>query len=509
MIKMNVKKKYLIPILLVCLTAGQIVSINADAYTPHLQVTTTNTTLTAGSKGNISINLYNGGDYDVTEIEALLSSTTPGVSIISGSQKVINIIERSKSADYEVLIMVDQNVVIGAYPLIMTLSYLRAGRGIVTVTIPLSIIVEKPSLPAIKITSSKSKLIPGTESTVTLTVENVVIYNVTNIDITLSSASPLLTITSQINYYIANLKQGGSVSFDVKVKSLENTPIGAYVVTAQVWYTNDSDVENRQTVSIPLEVTTSAVTKSPVITITNLNPRTVVPGEKFSIDLKAVCADASISNAKAVLTPDAKGLISPVNPTTVSLGDLTVGGSTEFSYMLLLSGSATAGDIPLTVSIKYVDSKGVQGTAIETITVPVENLVQFSLMQDQGIVAKRGSTQTLEADLLLIGTGRVMFTQIQVLAEPPVIQVAGSTEYIGAIDPDSPVPFTLKFAVSNSSVTGDYNLTLRITYLNSRNIRQNATISVPLSVTSNTTNVNPPVSDGGIWGWIKRLFGLQ
>jgi hypothetical protein len=258
-----------------------------------------------------------------------------------------------------------------------------------------------------------------------------------------------------------------------------------------------------------LEVTTSAVTKSPVITITNLNPRTVVPGEKFSIDLKAVCADASISNAKAVLTPDAKGLISPVNPTTVSLGDLAVGGSTEFSYILLLSGSATAVDIPLTVSIKYVDSKGVQGIAIETITVPVENLVQFSLMQDQRIIAERGSTQTLEADLLLIGTGRVEFTQIQALPESPVIQIAGSTEYIGAIDPDSPVPFTLKFAVSNSSVTGDYNLKLRITYLNSKNIQQNATISVPLSVTTNTTIVNPPVSDGGIWGWIKRLFGLQ
>jgi len=508
-IKMNVKKQYLIPILLVCLTAGQIVSINADNYTPHLQVTTTNTTLAAGSKGNININLYNGGDYDVTEIEALLSSTTPGVSIINGSQKVINIIERSKSADYAVLILVDQNVVIGAYPLIMTLSYLRAGRGIVTVTIPLSIIVEKPSLPAIKITASESKLTPGTESIVKLTVENAAIYNVTNIDVTLSPASPLLTITSQINYYMARLKHGESVSFDVNVKSLENTPIGAYVVTAQVWYTNDSDVENRQTISVPLEITTSAVTKSPVITITNLNPRTIVPGEKFSIDLKAVCADASISNAKAVLTPDAKGLISPVNPTTISLGDLAAGGSTEFSYVLLLSGSATAADIPLIVSIKYVDSKGVQGVAVETITVPVENLVQFSLMQDQVIVAARGSTQTLEADLLLIGTGRVEFTQIQALQESPVILVPGSTEYIGAIDPDSPVPFTLKFAVSNSSAIGDYSLKLRITYLNSRNIQQNATIRVPLSVTPNTTIVSPPVSDGGIWGWIKRLFGLQ
>jgi hypothetical protein len=51
---MNVKKKYLLPILLVCLTAGQIVSIYAEAYTSHLQVTATNTSLAAGSKSNIN-----------------------------------------------------------------------------------------------------------------------------------------------------------------------------------------------------------------------------------------------------------------------------------------------------------------------------------------------------------------------------------------------------------------------------------------------------------------------
>jgi hypothetical protein len=124
-------------------------------------------------------------------------------------------------------------------------------------------------------------------------------------------------------------------------------------------------------------------------------------------------------------------------------------------------------------------------------------------------MAERGSTLTLEADLLLVGTGRVEFTRIQVLPEGPVKQVAGSTEYIGAIDPDSPVPFTLKYAISNSSTTGDYNLKLRITYLDSRNNQQNATINLPLTVTNPSTVIPTTTNDGGIWGWIRRLFGLQ
>ncbi len=198
-----------------------------------------------------------------------------------------------------------------------------------------------------------------------------------------------------------------------------------------------------------------------------------------------------------------------MNPTTVSLGDLSIGGNAKFTYVLLLSGAATAGDIPLTVSVKYMDAKGVQGVATETITIPVENLVQFSLMEDLAITAERGSTQTLEADLLLVGTGKVEFTRIQVLPDSHVNQIAGSTEYIGAIDPDSPVPFTLKYGVSNSSSAGDYSLRLRITYLDSRNTQQNATSKRPSHRHEPVLGHTTPSSDGGIWGWLRRLFGLQ
>jgi hypothetical protein len=502
-------RRFLIPILLVCLTASQIATTHADDYIPYLQVTTKNTTLAAGSKGSISITFYNGGNFDVTEIEALLTSTTPGVSILDGSQYVNNKISSGTSATYTPNIIVDQSIGVGAYLLTMTLSYLRAGRGIVTESIPITIVVNQPSLPAVRITTSESIITPGAETVVTLTVENMGNTSIKDVDITLTAASPLLTLTDQINNYFTELKAGTSTSYDVKIKALENIPIGAYSLTAQVWYINDSGVEAKQTISIPLEVTTTVQTKSPVITIANLNPSRVIPGEQFSIDLQASCSDAAVYNVKAVLSPDVTSLISPLNPTTVSLGDLPIGGNAKFTYILLLSGAATAGDIPLTVTVKYIDSKGVQGVATETITIPVENLVQFSLMEDLVITAQRGSNQSLEADLLLVGTGKVEFTRIQVLPDIHVNQIAGSTQYIGAIDPDSPVPFTLKYAVNSNSTTGDYSLKLRITYLDSRNTQQNSTISVPLTITNPSTVIQTPSSNGGIWGWLKRLFGLQ
>jgi len=195
--------------------------------------------------------------------------------------------------------------------------------------------------------------------------------------------------------------------------------------------------------------------------------------------------------------------------TTVSLGDISAGGDVKFSYDLLMSGSASAGDIPLIVSVKYVDAKGVQGTMTETVTIPVENLVKFSLMKDAVVSAEKGKTTTFEADLLLIGTGKIEFSSISVVPEGPVEKVTGSTEYIGAVDPDSPVPFTLLFKVRDNATVGSYDLKLKISYLDSRNIVQNRTISVPLQVVNPVVTTSTTTNDGGVWGWLRRLFGLQ
>jgi hypothetical protein len=192
----------------------------------------------------------------------------------------------------------------------------------------------------------------------------------------------------------------------------------------------------------------------------------------------------------------------------VSLGDFSGGGHKDLSYTLLLSGSASARDIPLTVSVKYLDSKGVSGTATEIITIPVENLVEFSLLEDTTVVAEKGKTTTFEGDILLVGTGKVEFASVEIVPSGPVQNVTGSTEYMGAIDPDSPSPFTLKFKISNNTANGDYKMTLKITYLNTRNIEETKTISVPLQVV-NATTTTTIANDEGIWGWIKRLFGIQ
>lgn len=506
---MNVKKNTLIALLLTCLMAGSIISAYADDFRPHLQMTTANTSFAAGSKGSISITLRNDGNFDATEVEAILSSTTAGVTPLSGAQKVLNKVGTGQSVTYKVDIIVDQSVATGAYVLTLTMNYLRGGFGIVTVSVPISIVVNQPSLPSMKITAFNSKIIPGSVNEINLTAQNIAATNISDIDITLSSATSLVSIGDSVNHHLTALNAGDSVSFNTSVVVLENTPIGAYALTAQVWYVNSYGVTMKQTIIIPLEVTEIAVTRSPVVTVKNLAPRMVLPGEAFSISLEASCAGAPVYNARAVLSQDVSGLVSPMTQTTVSLGDISAGGNARFSFDLLMSGTASARDIPLTVSIKYVDAKGVPGTATEVVTIPVEEIVDFGLMQNATVTAEKGKTTTFEADLLLVGTGRVEFTKIEVQPEGPIVSVSGSAEYIGAVDPDSPVPFTLKFAVANNTANGANTLKLKVSYLDNRNVPQSQTVSVRLNVVDPVATAPTQANDGGIWGWLRRIFGLQ
>ena len=103
------------------------------------------------------------------------------------------------------------------------------------------------------------------------------------------------------------------------------------------------------------------------------------------------------------------------------------------------------------------------------MTILIEDIINFGFLEDLAITAEKGKEKTLESDILLFGTGSVEFARIDVVPSDSFSRVTGSTEYIGAIDPDSPVPFSLKFGVNEDTQLGDHNLKIRVSYTDNRN----------------------------------------
>ena len=111
---MNTRKRTQPIIILLALvimaSSASLSLVKADS----LQVTTTNQYLTAGKENEININIKNIGDRSVVGVQAVLSSATPGISILEGSQRVYTVIDEGKTKSYSSTLYVDKSLPLGS-----------------------------------------------------------------------------------------------------------------------------------------------------------------------------------------------------------------------------------------------------------------------------------------------------------------------------------------------------------------------------------------------------------
>jgi hypothetical protein len=146
---------------------------------------------------------------------------------------------------------------------------------------------------------------------------------------------------------------------------------------------------------------------------------------------------------------------------------------------------------------------------VESVTLSIRGLVEFRLINEDQVRVGRGETKEFEADLLLIGTESVQFVSLEIVEDSIFEYVKDSEEYIGSVDPDSPIPFDLMLKASNNAELGDYTLTLKITYTDDLNQEHETTLSLQADVIEPTADLNVSQgSTGGFWVWLRRLLGL-
>jgi len=135
-------------------------------------------------------------------------------------------------------------------------------------------------------------------------------------------------------------------------------------------------------------------------------------------------------------------------------------------------------------------------------------------MDPPNVIVEPGETVTIEADLLLIGTESADFVQIEIakdMSESPFLTTSESYEYIGRVDPDSPVPFDLQFTVKSDATTGDYTLPLVVTYWDEYNQERQVTIELPVMIEEKAIEK----TEAGltfwnfIWVILRILFGMR
>lgn len=481
------------------------------ANLPILEVSATDIYMMAGQENSFTVRLENTGEMNVLDVEALLSSNVPGISILSEAHKVYNEIYDETTVKYSPVVYVDSEMPLGPYTLTLKVIYRRWGfTQDSSVTVPVVLIVNQGYVPKLKYSGVQGdvKAKSGTETTVEYLFSNNWDETLHDLQFTLSSTDGYTSVVEGVDYEFMSLSPGESLMVSPTLSVLEGAPLGAYTVSCAATFRDGDGDQFFQQYMLPLNVDQASITRNTILTLKEMEIEggVVQPGALFQMRLDVACEGSDAYEVLSTVVLGASG-ISPVSPTTINLGDVAAGEVATSTYTLLADGDLDAGQYPITVTTTYTDSKGARRVLTETLTVLVDELLEFELL-DNELAVYPGETGELEADLLLLGTDSVQFVSLELVESAAFKQTQGSTEYIGAIDPDSPIPFDVDFTVPPDVEPGLHEMKLRISYRDHLNREKEEYVDTMVIVEE---GANPAIEDdteqGGLFGWLRRLFG--
>jgi len=508
---MKTKQSITLALILTLAVVSQIGMVSASD-SAILEVSTSDVYMVAGQNNMFTMTLKNTGDTGLYDLEVFLTSSQSGITVLSEAHKVYPEIEKGKTRTYTPTLYIDPDVELGAYSITLTAYYIRPGLETRTsITVPVTIVVDEGYIPKVKFTPNLEdlKVKSGAMNDVRLVFTNNWDEELVDVEFTLSSSSDNIAIIDDLSLEIDSLEPGEQAVITPTISVIEGTTLSVYSVTATASYRDNDGNRYYQTYSVPINVASASAVRSTILTIDSmqLEEESVLPGDIFTVKITVACNGADAYDLLSSISFASTSPISPISPSIVNIGDLVAGETATVEYSLLASGSISAGQYPMTSTISYTNNRGLEKTLTETMTILVDGLIDFEFLDVPSEIASAGETKELEADLLLIGTESVEFVSIGVVEDDVVKRVSGSDEYIGAVDPDSPIPFDINYKVDPDAPEGEHELKLSVKYRDHLNREHEEQIGLDISIGEQIDDTPEP-QDGGFWVWIRRLLGL-
>src|SRR3990170_8824952 len=258
---------------------------------------------------------------------------------------------------------------------------------------------------------------------------------------------------------------------------------GLYSLSASTTYRDGNGTNYVDNFLLSLNVDSVEVKQTEIILKkATIRPGVINPGSSINLDLELACLGAGASGVRATVSFDVGSPLSTTTATIAAVGNLEPGLSGLASFGIRIGGEAGSGSYPIRIAISYYDSLGIPKTSVETVAVLVNGIYDFRLINIEELTAERGSTVKLAGDLLLIGTESVRFAQINALRDSSFELTSASSSYIGAIDPDSPIPIDIEVRVSSNASLGAHAVKLNVTYYDPFNNVQATEVELPVTV---------------------------
>ncbi|MFQ5761778.1 MAG: COG1361 S-layer family protein [Candidatus Bathyarchaeia archaeon] len=350
----------------------------------------------------------------------------------------------------------------------------------------------------LEVTAGKSHMDQGSTGAYPISIKNAGTGDIRDLELTLTmpqtststtgltasqSTRALTLLGSESFWHFDVLPAGKTVTVSSSIATSE-TSAGNYVLTLTLTYLDPLGKSKTETRTLGLSVKPRVVSSLVGLTIQEVSADIIRQGTTFNIEGAVQNLGDSIAQAVSirVITPQS---FSSLSPTTVGVGDLTPGESKKVHFTMMVSPSASTGVIhQLDFSITYSDYKGDSQSSTASMGIPIHGSIEL-ITYEVGVspisVAPGGEFE-VALTLLNKGTVPAFFTNVSLTTPGPFIMLPESTDYLGQVDPDAPVPTSLVAKVDPSTQPGDYPLRVEITFKDEFHILQTESIEMQITV---------------------------
>lgn len=462
-------------------------------HQPLLEVEVSGYSLTAGDENEIGISITNVGEETAYDVKASLTvpQTVSGIAVIDESYRIFDLIEEGETKRMHPVLYVASGCPLGAYSLTFKLEYYDAfGDRTYVDSIQVGVVVDaiKPAKLALDVHVDDYYITAGAENEINITLANVGEEAIYDVRAVLTSTSPGIVVLKKPSYLFDEVDVGEKINFRPLLGASRSVALGAYSLTLTLDYKDSNGVTYHDNITVGVFVDSVEPTERTAIVVQDfqITPSEVHPGDKLTLQMKIRNLGADAYDVRVQLTTVGQSPFVSLTPTLVFVGNIRSNETTtsEISYDLRVGGDAKAQPYPLQLTISYYDVYGQPNSIIESISICVQGVISFRLLnvQPSSLNVEPGEVVTIEADLLLIGTETVKFVQVQIVPNHPFVSISESYEYIGRVDPDSPVPFDVQFMVDSNATSGSYTLQMRVSYWDEYNQERQAIRELPVTI---------------------------
>ena len=406
----------------------------------------------SGIQGKLISNNYFSSSNGANSMTGFFGATVP-----SGS---------TSSADF--LVDVSDSIELGEYNLQLDFSYLDKDSLLRNEIIDFSVIVDGKS--DIELSIKNNVLTSGTENDLILEISNIGTAPAYSISLSISygtSSSILGTSLDDNTRKLDHLLTDEKTSFSFPTYVSPTAQKGLYPISVIVEYRTINglqktisqefgvivkDWSSPFSINIPDNVLQSGRITTPLINLQNTGDDDVTD---ISIDLQ-------FSTVQSSVLP----IFLNSGSNTWKFNKLNSGDSLTLDPEIFASLSAADTSSVVQVHISYIDSHGFPHEEIRTIGFTIRGLIDltFKSVEFDREVLPAGFNASIVGNLLNQGNTDAQFLSISILDGDGLILTTESSQYIGEVDADSLIPFSLEFTVDEDARDGTSPLILQVVY---------------------------------------------